>query len=526
MATATSHMRSFLACILVLCSAERSLADGGKYKHFPAFGEADNSVTVREGATARLPCVVLHLNDKSSDRRVIWLRRRDLHILTVGHLTYSADDRFQVVHSDNNNEWTLIIQYAQLRDAGIYECQINTEPKLSRPVTLTVYDSSQEITITKTKVFVANNTASTKDGHLRVEILGPRERYINEGSSLTLICLVTSSFGPSTLVYWYHETKLLDQNSPRGGIKIKINHASGETTSRLKVTSVERDDGGMYFCVPSGSHPASVLVHVTHDGENEAVIQQGGLEDKSSFAVPAPSSLPFIIPFLLLLLLALPSLLFEIPARFPFLPLVPLVPLLPLLLLPPLHAELRLLPLLLACHAGRFAGLQVPYFRRLFRRILDAARDSGCSFFCLCVAASGNAVVNMPSLGNIVSLCVPGPVASFFVAFSFSLLFNILISSFSLYWAGHCVGALLLKPHCFVVDESCSSGRLCRPFPAAGHHDLTFPEQFQLHVPSIIDCAVPCPSLELYHCSPSVPSSLFYQNDTLSLAESQNRDSY
>ncbi|KAG7161648.1 putative limbic system-associated membrane protein-like 3, partial [Homarus americanus] len=59
--------------------------------------------------------------------------------------------------------------------------------------------------------------------HLRVEVLGPRELYIEEGSSLTLKCLVTSSYGPSTLVYWYHDTRLIDYTSPRGGIKLKGN---------------------------------------------------------------------------------------------------------------------------------------------------------------------------------------------------------------------------------------------------------------------------------------------------------------
>ncbi|KAG7161647.1 Zwei Ig domain protein zig-8-like 10, partial [Homarus americanus] len=70
---------------------------------------------------------------------VTWLRRRDLHILTTGHHTYSADDRFQVVHSQDSDQWTLVVTYAQLRDSGIYECQVNTDPKLSRPVTLNVY---------------------------------------------------------------------------------------------------------------------------------------------------------------------------------------------------------------------------------------------------------------------------------------------------------------------------------------------------------------------------------------------------
>ncbi|XP_063884498.1 zwei Ig domain protein zig-8-like isoform X2 [Scylla paramamosain] len=182
----------------------------------PEFGVTDSKVTVQQGSTAKLPCVVYHLNDKS----VTWLRRRDLHILTVGHHTYSADQRFQAVHAEGSNEWTLVVRYAQVRDSGVYECQVNTEQKMSRPVTLHVHDPHR--VVTQTKVFVANNTASTKDGKLRVEILGLRERYIEEGSSLTLTCLVTSARKPSTLVYWYHDTSLIDYNSPRGGVDLKV----------------------------------------------------------------------------------------------------------------------------------------------------------------------------------------------------------------------------------------------------------------------------------------------------------------
>ncbi|XP_053650784.1 uncharacterized protein [Cherax quadricarinatus] len=236
----------------------------------PEFGPAESIVTVQEGETAKLPCVVLHLNDKS----VTWLRRRDLHILTAGHHTYSADQRFQVVHAEGSDEWTLVVRYSQLRDAGVYECQINTEPKLSRHVKLRVHDPRQ--VVTKAKVFVANNTASTKDGNLRVEILGPRELYIEEGSSLSLTCLVTSLRGPSALVYWYHDTSLIDYNSPRGGVNLKIDRGRGETTTRLVVSSVGPGDSGMYSCVPQGSHPATVLVHV-QKGKHEAAIQQGGL---------------------------------------------------------------------------------------------------------------------------------------------------------------------------------------------------------------------------------------------------------
>ena len=51
---------------------------------------------------------------------------------------------------------------------------------------------------------------------------GPRERHIDVGSSLTLLCVVTSRLGPATLVYWYHDTALLDYNSPRGGVTMQV----------------------------------------------------------------------------------------------------------------------------------------------------------------------------------------------------------------------------------------------------------------------------------------------------------------
>ncbi|XP_071550357.1 uncharacterized protein [Panulirus ornatus] len=301
---------------LLICCCLVGVGAGGKWRgRRPEFGTADESVTVREGQTARLPCVVLHLND----RAVTWLRRRDLHILTTGHHTYSADDRFQVVHSPGSNQWTLVVRYAQLRDSGIYECQVNADPKISRPITLNVYNSSQPISVRKTKVFVANNTASTRDGHLRVEILGPRERYIEEGSSLTLSCLVTSSFGPSTLVYWYHDTRMIDYTSPRGGIKLKIDHERGETTARLIVETVGIQDSGMYSCVPSGSHPASVRVHV-QQGEQEAAIQQGGLNvTSSSVGVTPLTVLPCLLP---LILLCIPHILLSLPLPHSYLPLL------------------------------------------------------------------------------------------------------------------------------------------------------------------------------------------------------------
>lgn len=78
--------------------------------------------------------------------QVSWIRKRDLHILTVGVHTYSSDARFAALHADGSDEWTLRVAPAQPRDSGAYECQVSTEPKISLSFRLTVVGKQFSIT--------------------------------------------------------------------------------------------------------------------------------------------------------------------------------------------------------------------------------------------------------------------------------------------------------------------------------------------------------------------------------------------
>ena len=51
-------------------------------------------------------------------------------------MTYTNDQRFQSIHG--SDEWTLKISSPQIRDSGIYECQVSTEPKISQAFRLAV----------------------------------------------------------------------------------------------------------------------------------------------------------------------------------------------------------------------------------------------------------------------------------------------------------------------------------------------------------------------------------------------------
>lgn len=54
---------------------------------------------------------------------------------------FIADQRFLALKQPDKY-WTLQIKYVQARDAGTYECQVSTEPKVSARVQLQVVGKS------------------------------------------------------------------------------------------------------------------------------------------------------------------------------------------------------------------------------------------------------------------------------------------------------------------------------------------------------------------------------------------------
>ncbi|XP_018799538.1 PREDICTED: uncharacterized protein LOC108975488 isoform X2 [Bactrocera latifrons] len=178
------------------------------------------------------------------NRTVSWMRKRDLHILTTNIYTYTGDQRFSVLHPPGGDDWDLRIDYAQKRDSGIYECQVNTEPKINLAVSLEV------------------NAA-------RAKILGSTEIHVKRDSTIALACSVNIH---ASSVAWYHGASVVDFDSQRGGISLETEKTDVGTTSRLMLTRASLRDSGNYTCVPTGAIPASVRVHVLM-GEQPAAMQ-------------------------------------------------------------------------------------------------------------------------------------------------------------------------------------------------------------------------------------------------------------
>lgn len=67
-----------------------------------------------------------------------WVRHEDIHVLTVGRLTFTNDERFEAMNKPGSDVWSLRIKYPQLRDSGKYECQVSTRPPRARVIILNV----------------------------------------------------------------------------------------------------------------------------------------------------------------------------------------------------------------------------------------------------------------------------------------------------------------------------------------------------------------------------------------------------
>nr|XP_027212551.1 uncharacterized protein LOC113805696 [Penaeus vannamei] len=211
------------------------------------------NLTVVSGQTAYLPCRVHMLGEKS----VTWMRGRDLHILTVGELTYSADERFQVLHTPETEG---------LDAAG--ECHATLGLRdLQVPSQLTSQDlqrrQSQRHGRRLDNRLYRLPAADPEHGEYATRIVGESSRYLQAGSSLALECVVTHTHDPPPALLWFRQQRLLDYDSPRGGIAIMLEKTRERTTSRLMMSAVQVSDSGNYTCVPIRAPPASVSVHVT-----------------------------------------------------------------------------------------------------------------------------------------------------------------------------------------------------------------------------------------------------------------------
>lgn len=232
-------------------------ASGGELPpHFDP--TSPTQIKAQMGSSAYLPCKIKNLGDKT----VSWIRNRDAHILSVDRYTFISDARFMAWHEAVTQTWTLQIKFVQARDAGSYECQLSTEPKMSHFVHLTVVSP-------------------------KVTIPGGSELHVRSGSTVTIKCVVSHALHPPNYVFWYHEDNRVSESSWAGVQQTPLTEVSEEAlVAALTITSADQQHAGNYTCAPAALTPVSATLHVLLNGERPAAMQHGtsGADAASSFS--------------------------------------------------------------------------------------------------------------------------------------------------------------------------------------------------------------------------------------------------
>ncbi|KAH0540381.1 hypothetical protein KQX54_016686 [Cotesia glomerata] len=98
---------------------------GGAFQ--PEFVAPIANLTVPLGRDALFTCLVEHLGGY----RVGWVKADTKAIQAIHEHVITHNPRVQVSHNDHST-WNLHIRGVQLEDAGLYMCQINTDPMKSQ----------------------------------------------------------------------------------------------------------------------------------------------------------------------------------------------------------------------------------------------------------------------------------------------------------------------------------------------------------------------------------------------------------
>ncbi|SPP84463.1 uncharacterized protein LOC117586430 [Drosophila guanche] len=199
------------------------------------------NITAQMGNHAYMPCQIHRLSDKP----VSWVRMRDNHIISVDETTFIADERFQSIFQEEHDyTWSLQIKYVVPDDAGGYECQMATEPKLSAKVHL-------EIVTPKT------------------ELIGDQSRFVKAGSKVALHCIVRGTLDPPKYIIWFRGQKKVSESDERTGWYTQLDRNifgtvgdNQNTIGSLIIPVVRKEDSGNYTCQPSNSVSVSVDLHV------------------------------------------------------------------------------------------------------------------------------------------------------------------------------------------------------------------------------------------------------------------------
>ena len=63
-------------------------------------------------------------------------------------------------------------------------------------------------------------------------------------------------------IFWYHNSRMINYDQERGGIKVKID-TKPKVSSRLSIENANPSDSGNYTCAADNTLPDSITVYIT-----------------------------------------------------------------------------------------------------------------------------------------------------------------------------------------------------------------------------------------------------------------------
>ena len=214
--------------------------------------------------------------------QVSWLRARDTSVLSVGHHTFSSDKRISVQASsspeDRSSVWSLQIESVSASDQGWYDCQVNTEPKVSHKSYLRIIKKSASLrprvmhselrdepsnpqVIPEIQQFLDHLQRRSK-----LQIRSSRDlEQLKEGDPLVLECgQAVIQDNPITDLYWIRGGKSGDNR------RSSIPQIPEKAT--LKISALTPSDEGSYTCLSHTRKVAPVSIQIKLSGKLSAIL--------------------------------------------------------------------------------------------------------------------------------------------------------------------------------------------------------------------------------------------------------------
>ena len=146
--------------------------------------------------------------------------------------------------------WTLQIKSVQARDAGTYECQISTVPKMTHFFNLAIVVP-------------------------KVRIVGSKDIHVKAGSLVRIECVVSQAVQHPTFIVWYRDGSGIVSDGKRVTTGFVERVTPDTSTASLTIAEVVKEDAGTYSCQPTNLPEAEVKLHVVNGEMSEPSIQSG-----------------------------------------------------------------------------------------------------------------------------------------------------------------------------------------------------------------------------------------------------------